>query len=227
MALPACISLMAVIRHVVPPGSPFGLPAARRCHLGHDTAGGSAAPDATDPDEARRSGPRPASSKLTTQLPPGLARLSRLPQQTGVSRLTSGRNRQTSATLLQPGHGGEPPPRPAHLPGGPRAGGVPHDCEALPVAGRPPSAGKPVAGALAGPARRPGRPGWRAASRSARGIQRRGHPGVLADPSGHGFASWAARRVIAAGDQAAAHAGCRESPGRGPGERPPCAQTCG
>ena len=148
-------------------------------------------------------------------------------QQTGVSRLTSGRNRQTSATLLQPGHGGEPPPRPAHLPGGPRAGGVPHDCEALPVAGRPPSAGKPVAGALAGPARRPGRPGWRAASRSARGIQRRGHPGVLADPSGHGFASWAARRVIAAGDQAAAHAGCRESPGRGPGERPPCAQTCG
>ena len=194
------------------------------------------------------SGPRPASSKLTTQLPPGLGRPVRAGwrnivkplvgrlwrrtvrwsaaalvalarrrlqvtsrQQTGVSRLTSGRKQQTSATLVQPGHGGEPPPRPAHLPGGPRAEGIPHDCEALPAAGRPAHAGKPVAGQLAGTARGPGRPGWRATGRSARGVQHRGHPGVLADPSGHGFTSRAARRVIAPADQAAAPTRCRDS----------------
>jgi hypothetical protein len=53
----------------------------------------------------------------------------------------------------------EPPPRPASLFGGPRAEGIPHDSEALPVVGRPPGAGKPVATALAGTARRPGCPG--------------------------------------------------------------------
>ena len=198
---------------------------------------------------ASPSGPRSASSKLTTQLPPGLARPIQADRRnrvkplvgrprddgppergrarragrrrrqvtcrppTGVSRLTSGRKQQTSATLLQPGHGGEPPPRPAHPPGGPRAEGIPHDREALPIAARPPRAGRPVAGALAGTARRLGRPGYRATSRSARGIQQRGHSGVLADPAGHGFTSRAARRVIAPAGQAAAHARRPESRG--------------
>jgi hypothetical protein len=132
------------------------------------------------------SGPRPASSKLTTQLPAGLARPvrpgrrnivkplvgrpgdgrsggARPPwrrtvrwsppalvalarrrlqvtsrQRTGVSWLTSGRKQQTSATLLQPGHGGEPPSRPAHLPGSPRAEGILMTARLYPSpAGRP------------------------------------------------------------------------------------------
>ena len=117
----------------------------------------------------------------------------------------SGRKQQTSATLLQPGHDGEPPPRPANLLGGPRAEGIAHDSEVLPVVGGSPGAGKPAAGALAGTARGPRSPGMRSARRSARGIQQRGHPGVLANPSDHGFTNLAARRVIALAIRASTH----------------------
>ena len=159
-------------------------------------------------------------------------------EMTGVSRLTCGRNRRASATLLpphrHPGHDGEPPPRPASLPGGPRAEGIPHDREALPVACRSPGAAKPVAGAPAGTACGPRSRGWRSASRPELGILPGGHSGVLAGPAGDGVASLAARRVIGPPGQAGAHAlsgwpRCRRRPGyrrpegaAGPGPSSPC-----
>jgi hypothetical protein len=74
MALIACTSLMALISHFVPPSAPLGVPAARRCHLGHDAVGGSAAPSIPRILTGHHhEGPDPASSKLTTQ-PPALPR---------------------------------------------------------------------------------------------------------------------------------------------------------